>query len=192
MYHIKNFYNYINENLTDDEKLNLQLSKFKERKDFANKKFKLLDKGSARIVYLIGDKYVLKLAKNKKGIYQNKKEIEIQESKKYNDIIANIVEYDENNYYIITEKADKITEELFEDKTKLRADDFFYYLRFDKKQDGKNKKFFDRVNSLIKEFKLDRFDISDISSQGLLDEKPIIIDYGLDIYGARLLYNVGY
>jgi hypothetical protein len=77
MYHIKNFYNYINENLTDDEKLNLQLSKFKERKDFANKKFKLLDKGSARIVYLIGDKYVLKLAKNKKGIYQNKKEIEI-------------------------------------------------------------------------------------------------------------------
>lgn len=192
MFHIKKFYKFLNENLNDEEKLNLKLSKFKERKDFANKKFSLIGKGSARMVYLIGDKYVLKLAKNKKGIFQNKKEIEIQESKKYNDIISNIIEYDENGYYIISEKADKLTEEIFEDLTKLQSESFFYYLRFDKKQDGKNKKFYDKVNSLIKEFKLDRFDITDLSSQGVINNKPVIIDYGLDIYGARLLYNVGY
>ena len=52
------------------------------------------------------NEYILKLAKNNKGIEQNKTEIDISKSNKYNDIIANILEYDTNGIYLIQEKAD--------------------------------------------------------------------------------------
>lgn len=184
---------YLNEAVfNDDDKINLQLSKFKERKDFVNKKFNLLNKGTGRNVYLIGDEYVLKIAKNNKGIAQNKTEIEISKSNKYNDIISNIIEYNDNGYYVIAQKANRITDEIFQELTGLQLQGFLYYLRFNKEWDGRNKPFYNKVNSLVKDFDLDRFDVSDISSWGVIGDKPVIVDYGLDGITARKLYGVNY
>jgi len=61
-------------------------------------------RGSARNVYDYNDKYVLKIAKNDKGIYQNKKEIEIL-SKIKSPLLPELKKYDEKNYkYIVIER----------------------------------------------------------------------------------------
>lgn len=186
-------YDFLNESvLTDDDKINLQLSKFKARKDFANKKFILLNKGTGRNVYLIGDVYVLKIAKNNKGIAQNKTEIKISKCDEYDAIIANIVEYDDNGFYVISQKANRITDNIFKDLTGLQFSDFLYYLRFNKNWTGENKIFYDKINTLISRFDLDRFDISHESSWGVFNNKPVIVDYGLDKITARKLYGVKY
>jgi hypothetical protein len=62
-------------------------------------------RGSSRNVYDYNDKYVLKIAKNNKGIHQNKKEIEIL-SKINSPLIPELKKYDEENYkYIVIEKV---------------------------------------------------------------------------------------
>jgi hypothetical protein len=61
-------------------------------------------RGSARNVYDYNDKYVLKIAKNSKGIYQNKKEIETL-SKINSPLLPELKKYDKKNYkYIVIEK----------------------------------------------------------------------------------------
>lgn len=187
------FFDYINEQIiSDEDKVNLQLNKFKERKDFFNKKFTLIGKGSARLVYDINNEYVLKLAKNNKGIAQNKVEINISKSNKYNDIIAKAVEFNDNGNYLIQQKAKSISDDRFEELTGLQQRGFLYYLRFNKEWDGDNKKFYDSVNSLIKEFDLDRFDVTDESSWGEVNGKAVLVDYGLDKNVGKKHYGLSY
>lgn len=180
--------------LSEDDKINLQLKKFIQRKDFAKKKFLLLNKGSGRLVFQIGDEYILKLAKNNKGIAQNKTEIKISNSGKYKNIIANIFEYDDNGFYLIQQKAKPINDTIFKELTGLQLEGFLYSIRFnrewDKKWNGYN--FYNEVKELINEFGLDRFDIANETSWGVINGKVIIVDYGLDNITARELYGVTY
>ncbi len=185
---------YLNEQvLSPNDIINFkQLHKFSDRKKYADENYKMINKGSSRYVYDINNEYVLKLAKNNKGIEQNKTEINISKSGKYNDIIANIIEYDNNGLYLIQQKADRLTEQGFTDITGLQLQGFLYYLRHDKEWDGRNPEFYNKVNSLVNEFELDRFDISNVSSYGIIDNNVVIIDYGLDMNTARKLYGVKY
>lgn len=187
------FFDYINEQIiSDEDKVNLQLNKFKERKDFINKKFTLIGKGSARLVYDINNEYVLKLAKNNKGIAQNKVEINISKSNKYNDIIAKVVEFNDNGNYLIQQKAKSISDDRFEELTGLQYQGFLYYLRFNKEWSGENRVLFDTVSSLIDEFDLDRFDVASESSWGEINGRVVLIDYGLDKNVAKKHYGVSY
>lgn len=187
------FFDYINEQIiSDEDKVNLQLNKFKERKDFTNKKFTLIGKGSARLVYDINNEYVLKLAKNNKGIAQNKVEINISKSNKYNDIIAKVVEFNDNGNYLIQQKAKSISDDRFEELTGLQYQGFLYYLRFNKEWSGENRVLFDTVSSLIDEFDLDRFDVASESSWGEINGRVVLIDYGLDKNVAKKHYGVSY
>ena len=62
-------------------------------------------RGSSRDVYDYNDNYVLKIAKNDKGINQNKKEVEIL-SKINSPLITKLKKYDEKKYkYIVVEKV---------------------------------------------------------------------------------------
>lgn len=187
------FFDYINEQIiSEEDKVILQLNKFKERKDFTNKKFTLIGKGSARLVYDINNEYVLKLAKNNKGIAQNKVEINISKSNKYNDIIAKVVEFNDNGNYLIQQKAKSISDDRFEELTGLQYQGFLYYLRFNKEWSGENRVLFDTVSSLIDEFDLDRFDVASESSWGEINGRVVLIDYGLDKNVAKKHYGVSY
>ena len=185
---------YLNEQVlsTNDIDNFKQLQKFADRKKYAGENYKLLNKGTGRCVYDINNEYVLKLAKNNKGIEQNKTEINISKSSKYNDITAKVVEFDENGLYLIQQKAYRLTEQGFKDITGLQLQGFLYYLRHDKKWDGKNVKFYNKVNSLVNEFELDRFDIANENSWGIINNNVVIVDYGLDMNTARKLYGVKY
>lgn len=169
-----------------------RMSKFVNRRKYADENFKLINKGTGRYVYNINDEFVLKLAKNKKGLEQNKTEINISKSGKYNDITANIVEYNDEGLYLIQQKAYRITENRFKDITGLQLQGFLYYIRHNKDWDGDNVKFYNKVNSLVDSFQLDRFDIANENSWGIINGNVVIVDYGLDMNTARKLYGVKY
>jgi len=185
---------YLNEQVLSSDNIEnfTQLTKFSDRKKYADENFKIIGKGTGRYVYDINNDFVLKLAKNNKGIEQNKTEINISKSGKYNDITANIVEYDNNGLYLIQQKAHRITEQGFKYITGLQLQGFLYYLRHNKEWDGGNVKFYNKVNSLVDTFQLDRFDIANENSWGIINDKVIIVDYGLDMNTARKLYGVKY
>ncbi len=185
---------YLNEQVLSSNDIDnfTQLHKFSDRKKYADENYKLLNKGTGRYVYDINNEYVLKLAKNNKGIEQNKTEINISKSGKYNDITANVVEFDDNGLYLIQQKAYRLTEQGFKDITGLQLQGFLYYLRHDRKWDGENIKFYNKVNSLVNEFELDRFDITNENSWGIINNNVVIVDYGLDMNTARKLYGVKY
>lgn len=185
---------YLNEQVlsTNDIDNFKQLHKFSDRMKYADENYKLLNKGTGRYVYDINNEYVLKLAKNNKGIEQNKTEINISKNGKYNDITANVVEFDNNGLYLIQQKAYRLTEQGFKDITGLQLQGFLYYLRHDKEWDGENVKFYNKVNSLVNEFELDRFDIANENSWGIINNNVVVVDYGLDMNTARKLYGVKY
>jgi len=190
---MKDFFLILEEKIPLNELKNI--SKFSDRKKYADSLFAtLLGKGSSRYVYEINDKYVLKLAKNNKGIEQNKTEINIFKNSKVKDILAKIIEYDENGIFIVQERAESIINDNdFERITNLQFDGFLYYLRHDKKWDGDNKQFYNKFNSLINKFDLDRYDISQKDSYGIINgERIVLVDYGLDMNTARKLYGIKY
>lgn len=88
-----------------------KLKTFKERIHFAENNLKVIGVGTSRIVFEYGDK-VFKLAKNRKGIMQNK--IEILKSKSNFDLFAKIFDYSPTNKWLIMEKTFPVSFDDFE------------------------------------------------------------------------------
>lgn len=63
--------------------------------------------GSSRMVFIIDETKVLKLAKNKKGLLQNEIEIGWKDDYYFGDILANVIDFDEDNLWVIMELAKK-------------------------------------------------------------------------------------
>lgn len=78
------------------------LTSFNQRINYCNSTLERLGSGSSRIVYLIDDNTVLKLAKNKKGVAQNEREIEVGTSSYYQgfNLFAEVYEYDDNGLWL--------------------------------------------------------------------------------------------
>lgn len=88
------------------EDINLDsISNSKSFKDLPPNLKLLSKRGTTRDVYEYNNNYVLKVAKNKKGLEQNKKEVEILN--KYNSpLFPKLEKYDNKNYkYIVIEKV---------------------------------------------------------------------------------------
>ena len=78
------------------EKFNA-ISSYRGKVKYAQSLLKRISSGSSRIVYLIDDTKVLKLAKNRKGLAQN--EIEADWSKFNYGITAEVFECDTDKYF---------------------------------------------------------------------------------------------
>ncbi len=113
---------YLNERILKEGLSGDIVSEFKAEKNFTKRKkiadqnFKKLNNGTSRNIYIV-ENDILKLAKNKKGIAQNKTEIKISESHKFNNIIANVLDFDSDGLYLIQQKAIPITPARFEQIT---------------------------------------------------------------------------
>lgn len=91
---------------------------FKARLDYALQQAPRLGGGSSRVAFNIPDQgrsTVLKIAKNRKGVAQNKAELEVLDDGYLGrlPIVIPLIDYDKKNrdiYWIQTEKADKIRE----------------------------------------------------------------------------------
>lgn len=163
---------------------------YKEKIKLAEKNFKHVSSGSSRIVYKTKDNTIIKLAKNDKGIAQNKAESNPEMKSKY---INKIIKHADNYSWLETFYLDKIMEKDFEDMTKVNFKDFGIAIKYGLKEvsgnTDKNKpKNFDKIEKsdiykemlrLGKKFKLMPGDLSRISSWGMKNNQPVLIDAGL-------------
>ena len=164
-----------------------KLDTYKARIELAEKNFKHLSSGSSRIVYLTDDNTVIKLAKNDKGIDQNKAESSIVTK---SPLINNIIKCDKDNIWIEVDYLKKITATEFEDMTSINFKDFDEVLSYEFKTGKKPKKpknfeeiteniFYKKVKDICKKFNLAHGDVGRISSWGTKNKLPVLIDTGL-------------
>lgn len=167
-----------------------KLETYTARTKYAENNLKHLSSGSSRIVYLTPSKTILKLAKNDKGIAQNKAEANPKMKSKY---LNQIIRRASNDAWIETHYLDKISKHDFEDMTGLKFDDFGDGIRYGLRDVSGNTDLekpnnFDKVEKseiyremkrIGEQFKLMPGDLARISSWGTKDERPILIDAGL-------------
>jgi hypothetical protein len=202
---------YLVENVIDEDyptsfdmDLFKNLKSFIERVKYCDKHLKKISSGSSRIVYIIDDTKVLKLAKNTKGIAQCETEINWGQDGYYGTILARTIDNHPDGLWVEMELARKIKIGDFKriegvDFNKLGA-----YLRiFNDENNGKRPYTFlnkedreilenNEFVSLISSFMLDSDspagDLARLNSYGLVErdgqEQIVIIDFGLtgDIY----------
>lgn len=166
------------------------LETYAARKEYAEANLKHLSSGSSRIVYLTPGKTIIKLAKNDKGIAQNRAEANPAMKSKYTNKVLSCAK---NYSWMEVPYLDKITTTEFKQMTGLEFDDFGESIRFGLKDvsgnsDQEKPKNFEEVakSDIYKEvrdvgekFKLMPGDIARISSWGTKEGHPVLIDTGL-------------
>ncbi len=106
-----------------------KLTSFNKRIQYCQERLKRISSGSSRIVYMVDDTKVLKIARNKKGLAQN--EIEASYSNYYDikDITAQVFAYDQKDLWIEMELARKVTPNIFEQVVGFTFYDYCNVLR---------------------------------------------------------------
>ena len=167
-----------------------KIETYHARNRYAEKNLKHLSSGSSRIVYLTPEGTILKLAKNDKGIAQNKAESNPKMKSKY---LNKILGHAKNHAWIETSYLKKITEKQFEKMTGIDFDDFGECIRFGLKDVSSNKdisepenfeqvsksEIYKEMKDIGKKFKLMPGDLARISSWGTKEGHPVLIDAGL-------------
>lgn len=167
-----------------------KLENYNSRKEYAEKNLKHLSSGSSRIVYETPEKTIVKLAKNDKGLAQNKAESNPEMKSKF---LNEVISHAENNSWMETHYLDKITTKDFKEMTGLDFDDFGESIRYGLRNvsgntDKEKPENFDKVEKseiyrelkkIGERFKLMPGDLARISSWGTKDGRPVLIDAGL-------------
>ena len=180
----------------------LKMSSFRQQVMYANQNLRRIASGSARIVYEIDDKKVLKLAKNAKGLAQNEAEGDWYVNESYGDIIAKVLERDENYRWIVSERAKKITPNEFKSIVGVDFKDFYEYIVYivgkdryytEPSQEIKDKleddEFASEVADFIGSTDASTGDLQRISTYGKIDDRVVIIDYGLTMEIFKKYYQ---
>jgi hypothetical protein len=175
------------------------LEKFKamrsyaEKIRYANTNLTRLASGSSRIVYKIDDKRVLKLAKNPKGLDQNGAEADWYVNQNFGDIISKVLESDDDDRWVVSEYARKITKSRFKQLLGVPIEQFYAWLIkyhgrksiWDPELDPKVNEYLDenefaeQLSQLVGEMDIQIGDFGRISSYGEIDGRLVITDYGL-------------
>ena len=106
-----------------------KLSKFAERVRYCDEHLKKLSSGSARIVYIIDDTKVLKLAKNPKGVAQCETEIQWGGDYYFESILAKTLDSHPDGLWVEMELARKVKKSDFLNEAGVSIDDFNRCLR---------------------------------------------------------------
>jgi predicted nucleotidyltransferase len=137
--------------------------------------YKYIGSGSARRVFDLDNGYVVKLAKNKKGIAQNKTEYQIalEEDSK---LFARILKVSDDFNLLIMEKAELVS----------NLSEVLKY--FNVKDD---KEFFrlDEINYITTKHNLMPKDLVRSVNWGMINNTPVIIDYGFTKIVRRKYYS---
>ncbi len=134
------------------------------RSNLYRKGYPLLGWGSGRKVYDLKNGYVVKVAKNNRGIEQNKAEHHLAELDQQG-IFAKVESISDDNRYLIMEKA-----------TPIRS--FAEVWRYYEVRNHVQLFSLDKFQDLSKKYDLLNADLRRRSSWGLVNGKPVIIDFG--------------
>lgn len=134
------------------------------RQGISKERLPVIGIGSGRIVYDLANGYVVKMARNKKGLAQNKAEFRIAAAGS-SPLIANILSVSMDYKYLIMEKAEKIRSVepvcLFHNVSNLKE-------LFRK----------DYFSEFIRNNELLLPDLYRKSSWGIINGRPVLVDYG--------------
>ena len=132
--------------------------------DLQRGKYKYIGSGSSREVFDLSNGYVIKVAKNKAGIEQNKTEFKISNNDDF-DIFADIIFAMSNYKYVVMEKAEKIKSINYV----WRSLNVYSKNEFSKLSLIRNIKY--KYNLLVS-------DLVKVTSWGIINGRLQIIDYG--------------
>ncbi len=139
------------------------------------KKYSLIGYGTGRVVYDLGNGYVVKVAKNKKGIAQNKAENQIY-SMNDTEYFAKILAVSEDFRFLIMEKAERISSiSVVWRHFQVRNNRELFRLSIFQK--------------FVTQYHLIMGDLYRRSSWGIVNGKLVIIDYGFT-KETRRLYTI--
>jgi len=177
-----------------------KLKSFNQRIKYCEEKLQRISSGSGRVVYKIDDTKVLKLAKNQKGLAQNMTEIEFSDDYMWDEMIAEIFNYDENGLWVEMELARKVTpkvwdsivgipiEELhksakFVDQQKNPRKYQYHFTRPERMDEVYANEFTSNILDLIGNYDIGPGDFGRLSTYGIVKrdgvDQIVIIDYGL-------------
>lgn len=183
------------------------LPSFRKRVEYAKQHLDKAGRGSSRIVFAVDPDTVVKIALNKKGQAQN--EVEIDVSNIGYENIAEVKNFDEENYlYIEMEKAQKMKKS---DWKRITGQSFYDWMSVlhnymldhigkrglrklvpENFEDIEESELFNNVVTMMVDFEMPVGDISRVSSWGIIDkdgqEVPVLIDYGL----TKTVYSTHY
>jgi hypothetical protein len=183
-----------------------KLNSFNQRVQYCNQHLQRISSGSSRIVYKVDDTKVLKLAKNKKGLAQNEVEIEYSLDYMWDDIVAKIFDYDQNNLWVEMELARKVTPKKFYEIVGFTFEDYCNGIRYHSDQQKhisietskpnnyeqmwEDNEFMYSIFDIIGSYDFTVGDLCRLNSYGLVNrngqEDIVLIDYGLtnDVYDS--------
>jgi hypothetical protein len=105
------------------------LTSFRKRIAYCEEHLQRISSGSSRIAYKIDEQKVLKLAKNRKGLAQNDVEVSASRDSYFEDIFAEVFDYDAHDLWLEMELARKVTKPKFQQITGISFDDYSNMLR---------------------------------------------------------------
>lgn len=134
------------------------------KKDIYNNKYRYIGSGSGREVYDLGNGYVVKAAKNKKGLAQNKAEYRISASSD-SGLFARIKAVSDDYIFLIMEKADSIS-------YMPEVWDYFGVKSNSELQRIKE------IKKITKKYDLVNADFFKANNWGIINGRCVIVDYG--------------
>ena len=172
---------------------------FDDRIAIAEKHYEKLGEGSARTVFKVNDKMVLKVAHNEKGISQNQLEMKPEMQ---TPCTAKIHAADVNGKWLLFQATKTITEKRFKELTGMGFGSYCkaLWVKFDNNADPDAPKdfeeierhpFFKCVAKLVLDNNLLLGDLTDgkISSYGEINDRVVIRDFGMDIFLYKSDYS---
>lgn len=181
------------------------LPSFRKRIDYAAEHLQRLSSGSGRIVYIIDDEKVLKLAKNRKGVAQNEVEVDFSEDYYINHLFAKTFEHHPDFLWLEMEYCKKLNYARFQQLTGMSFDVFTSMVNYEYSRiKGRGRKLFSysepkEYNELVEnEFMMSIIDyignydvpagdLTKISTYGENSNNEVVmVDYGLtnDVFGT--------
>lgn len=167
------------------------INDFVQLETFCNIHYKYLSSGTSRKVYDLNNEYVIKIAFNIYGIYQNQSEVRLCKQYYDSDLILPIVEY--SNLWVIQKKVLPITKEtsiLFKELYDVSFEKICLLIKCvcQHLKQHKIKYYYENINEfahsiekfLVSTNTLFFIDYCKYDSWGYLNGKIYIIDYGMD------------
>lgn len=137
--------------------------------------YKCIGSGSGRRVFDLGNGYVVKVAKNMKGIAQNKAERHISLSD-HSNIFAKTIHVSDDFRFLIMEKADRIR-------------DFSGVRRYYNVKSNRELFQLQEIKSVCINHNLLLNDLYRTANWGMINNRPVIIDYGFTQSVRRNYYS---
>lgn len=136
--------------------------------------YKRIGSGSGRRVYDLENGYVIKVAKNRKGIAQNEVEFHIASTDSTN-LFAKVTHVSEDYMLLIMEKAER-TNNFY---------DIWSYFRV-----RSNRELFqiEEFQYIFHQYNLLSVDLRKLANWGMIGNRPVIIDYGFTRSVKRKYY----